>query len=78
VIDRIRRTPLVASGFIAGALIGALPPVQMLCASWQCASSGGRYDAGLRVCEYRVDFRALPSDSPDDAMPLRLLNDADR
>ena len=70
-----RRTPLVAGGFIAGALIGALPPVQTLSASWQCASSGGRYEVALRTCEYRVEREASPPVHP--ASP-RLLEEEDR
>jgi hypothetical protein len=46
-----RRTPLVASGFLAGALLGALPPVQMLPLRWQCASEGGRWRDEVRACE---------------------------
>ena len=66
-----RRTPLVAGGFIAGALIGALPPVQTLAQTWQCVSGGGRYDAVLRACEYRAEPPARPRE-------LRLLNEDDR
>jgi hypothetical protein len=77
VIENTRRTPLVASGFIFGALIGALPPVQMLCASWQCASSGGRYDAELRVCDLRDGSRTLPPDSPQRTLPFKLLHEYD-
>jgi hypothetical protein len=58
--DRIRRTPLVAGGFVVGALIGALPPLRMAAASWQCEWSGGRYDAELRACAYRADRPVQP------------------
>lgn len=49
-----RRTSLVAGGFIAGALIGALPPVQALGAAWQCAFNGGRYNVTMRTCALRL------------------------
>jgi hypothetical protein len=67
-MNTTRRTPLVASGLIAGALIGALPPVQMLAENWQCASSGGRYDVALRACAYR----AAPRVTPQTTWPVKL------
>jgi hypothetical protein len=55
------RIPLVACGFIAGALIGALPPVQALSADWRCALAGGRYDALLRTCTLRLGPASVPA-----------------
>jgi hypothetical protein len=51
--DRTRRTPLVAGGFLAGALIGALPPMQALSLQWSCTASRGHWVPELQACEYR-------------------------
>jgi hypothetical protein len=67
------RTPLVASGFLAGALLGTLPPVQTLYASWQCAYFGGRYDDAVRTCAYR-SRGAVPAALREPAIPLELLD----
>ena len=64
-----RRTSLVAGGFIAGALIGALPPVQALGAAWQCAFNGGRYDAAVRTCQLRLHPAPAGFDSRDFPVP---------
>jgi hypothetical protein len=69
-----RRTSLVAGGFIAGALIGALPPVQALGAAWQCAFKGGRYDAAVRACELRLHPAAPGLDSRDLPVPRERLD----
>ena len=72
-----RRTPLIASGFIAGALLGTLPPVQTLYATWQCAHTGGRYDTALRACEYRAR-PGMPPAAGETPRPLELMDDGDR
>ena len=51
--DDIRRTPLVAGGFLAGALLGALPPMQFLSQRWSCIASGGDWIAAAQACQYR-------------------------
>jgi hypothetical protein len=50
----MRRAPLVAGGFLAGALIGALPPVQVLPSRWNCIASGGYWVVAAQACEYRA------------------------
>jgi hypothetical protein len=67
------RTSLVASGFLAGALLGMLPPVQTLYASWQCAYFGGHYDDAVRTCAYR-SRGAVPAAVREPAIPLELLD----
>jgi hypothetical protein len=61
----IRRTPLVAGGFLAGALIGALPPIQDEAMRWRCTASGGQWRAAVRACEYGAPqrLRMLPGAS---------------
>jgi hypothetical protein len=73
----LRRTPLVAGGFIAGALVGALPPMQMAYASWQCAANGGRYEVALRVCGDRRAPPALPG-SDLRGTPLERMDEGSR
>jgi len=56
------RTPLVAAGFLAGAVIGALPPVHDAVVRWQCAAAAGTWVAAARACEYRMPIeRGLPA-----------------
>ena len=50
-----KRTPLIAGGFLAGALIGALPPTQGLSARWNCMASSGHWVVALQACEYRAN-----------------------
>jgi hypothetical protein len=61
----MKRTPLVAGGFLAGALLCALPPVQMLWAELRCSSDGGRWLAHSHACEFPRDgARVSPGDVP--------------
>ena len=48
-----RRTPLVAGGFLLGALVGALPPIQAVSQRWACIANGGVWIAEVQGCEYR-------------------------
>jgi len=61
----VRRTPLVAGGFLVGALIGALPPMQVLSLRWSCIGGGGYWIAEAQACGYRANrpfvVPALPS-----------------
>jgi hypothetical protein len=67
----MRRTPLVAGGFLAGALFGALPPVQVLPARWHCVADGGRWIAGARTCDYaRGESPVEPGKTPPVGNPL--------
>ena len=75
--DRSRRTPLVAGGFLAGALLGALPPLQDVTARMSCASRGGEWIAAVRAC----DVHAAPALVLPGAPAPRerdLLNEEDR
>ena len=66
----VRRTPLVAGGFLLGALVGALPPVQILPQRWQCTADGGRWISAVRACDYAGPRTpAVPSDALHD-LPL--------
>jgi hypothetical protein len=60
----MRRTPLVAGGFLAGALIGALPPIQDAAAQWRCRNDGGQWIAVVQSCEHRR-ARPQPLQAPD-------------
>ena len=60
----MRRTPLVAGGFLVGALLGALPPVQSLSARVQCTSDNGRWIVAAAACELRGGRARI---APDDA-----------
>ena len=61
----MKRTPLVAAGFLAGALLGALPPVQTLSAQLQCSGRGGRWVEQADACELRGGrARVTPGDVP--------------
>ena len=61
----MKRTPLVAAGFLAGALVGALPPVQTLSAELQCSGRGGRWVRHADACELRGGrARVTPLDAP--------------
>jgi hypothetical protein len=72
----MRRTPLVAGGFLAGALIGALPPMQVLTPRWTCVAEGGRWHAEVPACEYRrTHFERAPAHRGDDAPELLDLRD---
>jgi hypothetical protein len=57
-----RRTPLVAGGFLAGALIGALPPIQDEAMRWRCNASGGLWRAAIHACDFNAArrLRILP------------------
>jgi hypothetical protein len=74
----MRRTPLVAGGFLAGALIGALPPLQAWAGRWHCTTNGGQWRAAIQACEYRDARDRLP---PGTARELpareRLLHEED-
>ena len=59
-----RRTPLVAAGFLAGALLGALPPMQALSARMSCTASGGEWIAEVGACELRAQRRLLVPAQP--------------
>ena len=47
-----RRTPLIAGGFLAGAVLGALPPIQDEAMRFRCNTSGGQWRAALHACEF--------------------------
>jgi hypothetical protein len=72
-----RRTPLVAAGFLAGAVIGALPPIQDEAMRWRCNASGGRWRAAVQACEYAAPrpLRVQPRAAPE--RPEVLLHDED-
>jgi hypothetical protein len=71
-----RRTPLVAAGFLAGAVIGALPPVAHLPVRWQCSAEGGYWIREVRVCEFRRGQPARPAIAPDEPPPPSRPEDA--
>ena len=62
-----RRTPLVAAGFLAGAVIGALPPIQDEAMRWRCNASGGQWRGALQACEYAAPkpLRVRPGAAPE-------------
>ena len=69
----MRRTPLVAGGFLAGAVFGALPPVQTLSAHLYCAANGGQWQALYRLCEYRAaDVKPTGPGAAPWTMPLQI------
>ena len=60
----VRRTPLVAGGFLLGALLGALPPMQAVSQRFTCIANGGAWIAEAAACEYRATRPfALPAPS---------------
>jgi hypothetical protein len=72
-----RRTPLVAGGFLVGALIGALPPMQVLPLRWNCVASGGYWVAEAQACGYRASRPfAVPALPP--GRERNLLNEEER
>jgi hypothetical protein len=72
-----RRTPLVAAGFLAGAVIGAMPPIQGEAMRWRCNASGGQWRAEVQACEYVAPkpLRVQPRGAPE--QPEVLLQDSD-
>jgi hypothetical protein len=60
-----RRTPLVAAGFLAGAVIGALPPIQDEAMRWRCHASGGQWRAAVQACDYAAPKPLRPSGGPE-------------
>jgi len=73
--DRSRRTPLIAGGFLAGALLGALPPLQDAMARVGCTSRGGEWVAGVRACDLRTTPAFVVPGTPREH---NLLNEEDR
>ena len=72
-----RRTPLVAGGFLLGALVGALPPMQALSLQWSCVASGGYWIAEAQACEYRTPRPFVLPTLPH-APEQNLLNEEER